>query len=123
MLGILPNKQENKVMSILISDVKNTPIAKLFSWVSTGNVYIMVDTTFNKGAVVEFNYNTQRQAFTVKNANTPKGFVSPTFDVDTKAPDLGINKVIDKAAQWVGEITEKHRIRQIVLEMKRNGEI
>lgn len=110
-------------MSILIADVKNTPIAKSFSWVSTGNVYVMVDTVFNKGSVVEFNYDTQRQAFTVKNANTPKGFVSPTFDIDTKAPDLGINQVIDKATQWVSEEAEKQRIKQIVLEMRRNGEI
>lgn len=110
-------------MSILISDVKNTPIAKLFSWVSTGQVFIMVDTAFNKGAVVEVTYSTYQKAFTIKNAKTPKGFVSPTFDVDTTVPDGGIDQVIDKAVELVSNETEKHRIRQIVLEMKRNGEI
>lgn len=110
-------------MAILIKDVKETPIAKLFSGVSTGHVFIMVDTTFGTGAVVELSYDICQKTFAVKNAKTPKGFESPTFVVDTKVPDWGINQVIDKATEWVSNEMEKQRIKQIVLEMKQNGEI
>lgn len=110
-------------MSIWISDVRHTQLEKLFSGVSTGHVFIMVDTTFNKGAVVEVTYSPCQKAFAIKNAKTPKGFESPTFDVDTTVSDGGIDQVIDKATEWVSNETEKQRIRQIVLEMKRNGEI
>lgn len=110
-------------MAILISDVKNTPIAKLFSGVSTGHVFIMVDTTFGKGAVVEVEYDLRQKVFAVKNANTPKWLVIPTFKIDPSKSDKGINQVIDQAVEWEREEMQKKFLREFVLEMRRNGEL
>lgn len=110
-------------MSIWISDVKHTQLEKLFCGVSTGHVFIMVDSVFNKGSVMEVTYSTCQKTFALKNAKTPKGLECPTFDVDTTVPDGGIDQVIDKATEWVSNETDKQRIRQILFEMKRNGEI
>jgi len=83
----------------------------------------MVDTVFNKGAVVEVTYSPCQKAFAIKNAKTPKGFECPTFDVDPALSDRGVIQVVKKATDWVNNEMENQRIKQIVFEMKRNGEI
>lgn len=110
-------------MAILITDVKESPIAKLFSGVSTGHVFVMVDTTFGMGAVVELSYDICQKTFAVKNAETPEGLVSPIFKVDPSKSDKGVNQVIDKAVEWERDEMQKKFLREFVLEMKRTGEI